>query len=45
MTGSPSGGVVVTSRRHVDGLAFAGQRANLRRFFDVGDVEDLAARR
>ncbi|MFN8122360.1 MAG: polysaccharide deacetylase family protein [Thermoleophilia bacterium] len=40
-----SGGVVVMSRRHVDGLAFAGQRANLRRFFDVGDVEDLAARR
>ncbi|MCC6830479.1 MAG: polysaccharide deacetylase family protein [Thermoleophilia bacterium] len=38
-------GVVVVARRHVDGLAFDGQRANLRRFFDVGDVEDRAARR
>jgi hypothetical protein len=39
------GAVVVMARRHVDGLAFTGQRANLLPMFDVRRVIDRAARR
>ena len=38
-------GVVVMARRHVDGLAFAGQRANLAPMFSVERVIDRASRR
>jgi len=33
-------GVVVMSRRHIDGYAFAGERAALAQFFDVASVID-----
>jgi hypothetical protein len=39
-----AGGVVVMTRRHVDGIAFAQQRSGLAPFFDVGAVEDVVAR-
>lgn len=35
-------GVVVLSRRHIDGYAFAGQRRELAQFFDVASVMDPA---
>ena len=37
-------GVDVMSRRHIDGIAFAQQGANLAGLFDVTTVEDAAAR-
>ncbi|MGZ4784557.1 MAG: polysaccharide deacetylase family protein [Acidimicrobiales bacterium] len=37
-------GVDVMSRRHIDGIAFAQQGANLAGLFDVAAVEDTAAR-
>ena len=37
-------GVDVMSRRHIDGIAFAQQGANLAGLFDVTAVEDTAAR-
>ncbi len=37
-------GVAVMSRRHIDGIAFAQQQANLAGLFDVATVEDTAAR-
>jgi hypothetical protein len=40
----PTLGVVVMSRRHVDGIAFRDQATNLAPFFDVATVEDRAAR-
>jgi hypothetical protein len=36
--------VVVMSRRHIDGIAFAGQIKALAPFFDVGTVQDTTAR-
>ncbi len=40
-----AGGVVRMARRHIDGLAFEGQRRNLAHLFRVGRVIDRAARR
>ena len=37
-------GVLIMSRRHIDGLAFAGQADNLKPFFDVTTVEDRRSR-
>jgi hypothetical protein len=37
-------GVSIMARRHIDGFAFAGQVANLAKFFDVATVEDRADR-
>ena len=37
-------GIVVMSRRHIDGIAFADQAKALTPFFDVASVEDTAAR-
>ena len=37
-------GVSIMARRHIDGFAFAGQVANLAKFFDVATVEDRVAR-
>ena len=41
----PADGVVVMSRRHIDGIAFANQTKTLAPFFDVGTVQDTTARR
>ena len=38
-------GVVVMSRRHIDGIAFSSQRKALAPFFDVATVQNTAARR
>jgi hypothetical protein len=37
-------GVIVMTRRHIDGVAFEDQRTALAQFFNVATVEDLAAR-
>ena len=40
----PVDGVVVMSRRHIDGIAFADQVRALAPFFDAGAVEDTTSR-